>query len=263
MDLSIITGDWPYDEEEESRNVRKIVGVDGRMKIQLRIRSGLIQWEIEGRPDGRKPHGFPSILDYCVDLLARQPSLSDLPERLPGELDANLAAELADELFDYYRRSRALFNLGDYRRALDDALHNLEILELICESCLDQATVFNYDRYRPALLVDRARAQMLIHLQDGDARKALDALSRGIRDMEVFHVQYGLEDERWDSPERQILVDLRRSLREKHNVPLNDQELLHSLEVEQEIAIQRENYEMAARLRDKISLILHRIGSRK
>jgi protein-arginine kinase activator protein McsA len=43
-------------------------------------------------------------------------------------------------------------------------------------------------------------------------------------------------------------------------VPLNDEELLHSLRVEQEIAIRRENYEMAARLRDKIKALQHRGG---
>jgi protein-arginine kinase activator protein McsA len=45
-------------------------------------------------------------------------------------------------------------------------------------------------------------------------------------------------------------------------VPLNDEELLHSLKVEQEIAIRRENYEMAARLRDKINSVRQRRTAR-
>ena len=101
---------------------------------------------------------------------------------------------------------------------------------------------------------------MLRHIQAGDMRKALNALSRGIRDIQDFHVEHDMEDQIGDSAERQTLIDLRRSLREKYNVPLDDQELLHSLRVEQEIAIRTENYEMAARLRDKISLVQHRIA---
>jgi excinuclease UvrABC nuclease subunit len=104
---------------------------------------------------------------------------------------------------------------------------------------------------------------MLLHLQAGNVRGAVDALSRGVQDIERFHVDYETEDQIADSTERQILVDLRRSLRERHNVPLNDEELMHSLEVEQEIAIRRENYEMAARLRDKINALRGRTPGRE
>lgn len=185
------------------------------------------------------------------------------PDNSHGELGAELAEELAQEMFDYYRRGRALFLLGDYRRALGDALHNLRIVRLLREKCADPAAVFSHDRYRPSLLVDRARAEMLLNLQAGDVRRALDALNRGIWDIEGFHAEYELEEQLGDSAERQILVDLRRSLREKHNVPLNDEELLRSLKVEQEIAIRRENYEMAARLRDKINSLRQRISSQE
>lgn len=263
MDLSIITGDWPYDEDEDANNVRKVMGVDGRMKVQLRVRGGVLQWEVEGRPDGQKPHGFSSVLDYCWDLTCGEEGAGPRPDGAHDELGAELVEELAQEMFDYYRRGRSLFLLGDYRRALGDALHNLRILQLLREKCTDPAVVFSHDRYRPSLLVDRARAEMLLNLQAGDVRRALDALNRGIGDIESFHAGYELEEQLGESAERQILVDLRRSLREKHNVPLNDEELLHSLRVEQEIAIRRENYEMAARLRDKINSLRQRIASQE
>ncbi|NLW49696.1 MAG: hypothetical protein GXY85_02490 [Candidatus Brocadiaceae bacterium] len=252
MDLSMVIGDWPYD-SEDANNVRKVPGVDGTIKVQLRIRCGLIQWETEGRPDGRPAHSFPSMLDYCSHLVSHR--------RFPSAdsaLGRRLVEELAEEMFDYYRRGRALFLLGDYRRSLADAVHNLRILRLVRNECRDASAVSNYDRYRPNLLLERSRSEMLLHLQEGDVRLALDALSRGVRDIEAFYAEYDMHDKLGESTERQILVDLRRSLREKHNVPLNDEELLHSLRVEQEIAISRENYEMAARLRDKIRLLRHR-----
>jgi tetratricopeptide (TPR) repeat protein len=261
VDLSIIIADWPYDEDEDANNVRKVLGIDGRMKVQVRIRGGILQWDMEGRPDGQKPHGCPSVLDYCSGLLAREGHEGALPDGSTSSFNAELTEELTQELFDYYRRGRALFLLGDYRRALGDALHNLKLLKVMRENCSNAATAFSHDRYRPSLLVDCARAEMLLNLQAGEVRRALDALNKGIRDVESFYVEYELEERLGDSTERQILVDLRRSLREKHNVPLNDEELLHSLRVEQEIAIRRENYEMAARLRDKIRSLRQRIAS--
>ncbi len=263
MDLTIVIADWPYDEDEDTNNVRKVTGIDGLMKVQVRIRGGVLQWELDGRPDGRKPHGFPSVLDYCTDLLSRRTPGASRPDGADGSLNAELTEELAQELFDYYRRGRSLFLLGDYRRALGDALHNLRVLKLMRENSSDAAAVFSHDRYRPSLLVDRARAEMLLNLKDGEVRRALDALNRGIRDIEGFYAEYELEERLNDSTERQILVDLRRSLRERHNVPLNDEELLHSLKVEQEIAIRRENYEMAARLRDKINSLRQKASSKE
>ena len=44
---------WPY--EAESLNVRLAKGADGREIIQMRIDMGLLQLEVQGRPDGTKP----------------------------------------------------------------------------------------------------------------------------------------------------------------------------------------------------------------
>ncbi len=256
MDLSVILDGWTYDEEDDSRNVRKVVGVDGKMKIQVRIRSGLMQWEMEGRPDGRKPFGRATMLDYCRDFVTR-PARDRRKES--RSLTQELEGELVVEVLDFHRRCRALFHLGDYARALDDAMHCLDTLDLIRDHCFD-GSMFSYDRYRPALLVDRARAQMLLCIQNNDMRMAIDALSRGIADIECFYTDYEMDEHLPDCSERQVLVDLRRSLRERHNIPLNDAELLQSLRTEQEIAISKENYEMAARLRDKIKLLKQRIS---
>ncbi len=257
MDLSVILDGWAYDDEDESRNVRKVVGVDGKMKIQVRIRSGLMQWEMEDRPDGRKPFGRASMLDYCRDFVTRP--ARDKRREGGRSLTQELEGELVVEVLDYHRRCRALFHLGDYARALQDALHCLEALDLIRDHCFS-GSMFSYDRYRPALLVDRARAQMLLCIQNNDMRMAIDALSRGIADIEAFYTDYEMDEHLADCSERQVLVDLRRSLRERHNIPLNDAELLQSLRTEQEIAISKENYEMAARLRDKIKVLKQRIG---
>ena len=49
--------------DPEGVQVRVITGEDGSEKIQMRIDLGLIQMEINGRPDGERPEGFESLLD--------------------------------------------------------------------------------------------------------------------------------------------------------------------------------------------------------
>src|SRR5438876_6384030 len=58
---------WDY--EPGTINVRKINGLDGRPKLQMRLDLGLLQMELSGRPDGAKPHGHDSLLDYYEEQL--------------------------------------------------------------------------------------------------------------------------------------------------------------------------------------------------
>lgn len=248
MDLSIITDGWTYDEEDEAENVRKVVGIDGADKVQVRIRNGLLQWEMDGRPDGTRPHDCPSMLEHCRRLREE----GDL-----DELTVEAVEELVQELFDYYQRSQALFHLGDFSRVLADLEHCLGVLGILRDSVPQES--FQFEQYRPGLLVDKARAGMLLEVQNGDLREAFVALNEGIRQVEEFYLEHELDEDIPESTERQVLIELRRSLRERHNVPLNDRELLRSLRLEQELAIHYEDYEMAARLRDKINSLKHRI----
>ena len=59
---------WDY--EPGTINVRKINGLDGEPKLQMRLDLGLLQMEMTGRPDGRRPHGSESLLDYYEKQLA-------------------------------------------------------------------------------------------------------------------------------------------------------------------------------------------------
>ena len=62
LDISAILKDWPY--EPGQLTARRIRGLDGREKIQLRLDLGLLQMEVAGRPDGARPHDCESLLDY-------------------------------------------------------------------------------------------------------------------------------------------------------------------------------------------------------
>src|ERR1700689_565485 len=54
--------DWQFEAGEI--NVRKIIGLDGAPKLQMRLDLGLLQMELSGRPDGHRPHGCESLLEF-------------------------------------------------------------------------------------------------------------------------------------------------------------------------------------------------------
>src|SRR5437870_2039393 len=57
-DLTPILDGWRHDPENFS--VRIIPGDDGRDKIQVRLDLGVLQMEVDGRPDGESPEGQES-----------------------------------------------------------------------------------------------------------------------------------------------------------------------------------------------------------
>ena len=61
-DLTRLLSEWQF--EPEDVLVRIVPGDDGRGKIQLRVDLGILQMEMDGRPDGVRPEGFDSWLDY-------------------------------------------------------------------------------------------------------------------------------------------------------------------------------------------------------
>ena len=62
QDLNDLLEGWSH--EPGQIKVRKIMGSDGREKVQLRLDLGLIQMEMTGRPDGTRPKSCESLLSY-------------------------------------------------------------------------------------------------------------------------------------------------------------------------------------------------------
>src|SRR5690349_16827470 len=62
MDISGALKGWNF--QPGQVNVRLVRGNDGKPKLQLRLDLGLLQMELDGRPDGRRPHRAASELDF-------------------------------------------------------------------------------------------------------------------------------------------------------------------------------------------------------
>src|SRR4051812_35788006 len=55
---------WPFDPGSGEVVARQIKARDGRTVLQIRVELGLLQLEVEARPDGVRPHSFATYLDY-------------------------------------------------------------------------------------------------------------------------------------------------------------------------------------------------------
>src|SRR5262249_24959150 len=63
-DLDDVIQGWPYDPEPGEVLAREVRARDGRSVLQVRVELGVLQLEMTGRPDGTRPHGFATYLDY-------------------------------------------------------------------------------------------------------------------------------------------------------------------------------------------------------
>src|SRR3954447_21237123 len=62
MDITHALHGWAF--QPGQVNVRLIRGNDGKPKLQLRLDLGLLQMELDGRPDGKRPHRASTELEF-------------------------------------------------------------------------------------------------------------------------------------------------------------------------------------------------------
>src|SRR5438046_3062093 len=113
LDLNTILKDWSH--ENGNIKVRKIAGLDGREKLQMRVDLGVLQMEMTGRPDGQRPHGCESLLSYQQNRAALAEAAGE-----EYELSAEECSELQQEGIQYYHRYVSLFQLNDYAGVIRD-----------------------------------------------------------------------------------------------------------------------------------------------
>jgi tetratricopeptide (TPR) repeat protein len=241
-DIGPILDGWPL-EDPDRWQTRLIEGEDGRPKIQVRLDLGLLQLETEGRPDGERPHGFPSLLAYYQDLAARCEAHFTTEPKL--RLGARACAELQREALQYYYRRLSWFELGEYERAAEDAQHNLQIMDLLKAYAARAEDWWASEQYRPFVLCHYAEAKALAALEREDFDAALQHLEEGLQALREVYEERGQPEAFWESNEAEELEHLRDLVLQERPRTLREM-LLEELRQ----AVQREDYERAAQLRD-------------
>jgi hypothetical protein len=242
-DITPILEHWPYEPGEIT--VRKVAGLDGSVKVQLRLDLGLLQMEVTGRPDGRRPHGFESLLAYHQDRLARY-------RREHGSdtgfaLTAEECEELRAESTQYYHRYLGLYHLEDFEGVVADTSRNLDCLDFLRTYASDDDDRVVMEQYRPYILMMHARAKAAQALQHEDFAAALDEVHQGIRRIEAFLREVDQVQLVRRSVEIASLRRLEREILERR--PTSP---LEQLREQLKAAVAAEEFELAASLRDQL-----------
>ncbi len=231
-----ILRNWAYDPTGVSARVCQ--GSDSREVLQMRVDMGVLQLEVEGRPDGTRPHGFDTYFDY---LLSRV-----LHEGDGFQLDDDQCMEVDREFVQFYHRRVCWLKLQQYREAASDADHTLSLMDFCVEHAADENWVISHEQYRPYVLFHRIQASALAELNEGGPEAAVQEINHGLDRVRQLFESHEVE-ERFQGDELvQRLVRLRESLREEYRVGRTLQEQLAD-------AVASEQYELAARLRDELA----------
>jgi hypothetical protein len=254
-DITPVLRGWDY--EPGTINVRKVSGIDGSPKLQMRQDLGLLQMEITGRPDGRRPHGYESLLEYF------ETQLADHRRRNEGNddgfhLSRNQCQSLRDEAMMYYWRYLSLFVLEDFSGVVRDTSRNLRVLDLCGKFAVDEQDQLVLEQYRPYIIMMNTRAQASIEASEKRFADALRTIDRGLADIKEFFEKFAQEDAYSDANEVRVLKRLAREIRKK--LPVNP---LERLERRLEKAVRDERYEDAAELRDRIASLKARRAAKK
>jgi UvrB/uvrC motif len=240
QDVRPILAGWDFDPDRVQ--VRSIIGDDGLEKIQMRIDLGLMQMEIDGRPDGQRPEGCESMLDYYE---AQQQAAASAGSDY--SLGPDECAILMREGLQYYHRYLSTFHLERYDLVARDTARNLRLFAFVVKHAVRQRDRIEFDRFRPYVEMMHYRARASETLNRHDHRAALELIDRGIEAIRRFLAEYGQQDHEGECPELQFLLQWREDL--ERNKPMGP---LERLEQQLEVSVKLENYEEAARLRDQI-----------
>jgi hypothetical protein len=242
-DITPVLRGWDY--EPGTINVRKVTGLDGSPKIQMRLDLGLLQMEMNGRPDGVRPHGCESLLDYFERKLAdhRRRNGTELGFQITG----TDCQSLREEAVMYYHRYLSLFVLEDFPGVVRDTARNLRLLDLCGQYAADEQDRLVLEQYRPYITMMNARAQASLQVKEGRYREALATVNRGLAEIKEFYSRFGQDEAYGHSNEVRVLKRFGREIRRK--LPVNP---VDALKRKLDRAVKNEEYEEAARLRDKM-----------
>lgn len=242
-DLTNFLRKWDYQPGE--LRVRRFKGRDGQEKIQLRVDLGVLQMEAEGRPDGKRPMGHESWLQFYQARLGEH--IADQGGDDEFLLKSEDCQRLQQEAIQYYHRYICLFQLGDHPAVLRDTERNLEVFNMLENYAETPEIGAALAIFKPQVLLMRTRAQGALALEADDPRGAIQAIEAGVEAIRRVFRDHEQSDMAEQATEVKMLESWLQELRP--HLPLSKRERLES-DLNQAIA--REDYEKAAELRDAL-----------
>lgn len=243
QDLNVLIGDWDYDPDRVS--VRRIVGVDGELKLQMRIDLGVLQVQYRGRPDGQPVEGKDSHLEAHRDRLSRY--VRRCGASLGFTISTHQCELLREEMMQFYQRIVCLFVLDAYDEAIADLDHCRAIIELCVRFGEDKDIVNGICSMTPHLVLMQTKAITAKLLATGDVKAAFDQTLKSVCDLLNHYCANGTIEDYHASPQVDALERMRLNLATK--LSADDRTILRrSLR----LAIKEERFEEAAQIRDEL-----------
>jgi hypothetical protein len=228
---------WPYEFGEVA--ARKVRGSDDRELLQLRIDMGVLQLETTGRPDGALFDGYATYLDYLQAMVQR--------EGADFQLDETRCVQIDREFVQFYHRRIAWLALSEFERAVADSDHTLALMDLSSLYAPHAEWAAMHEQYRPFVLFHRTQAAALAAVQNLEPQTALVEIEDGMTLIEEAYQSQGTDPHELEEDEFLTrLAEMKEALAQQYEIepPLSKQLA---------DAVAREQYELAAELRDKIA----------
>jgi hypothetical protein len=228
---------WPYDEDD---TVRFLTNDDGTEIMQIRLPLGVEQYDVRGRPDGKQPYGKESFLQVMRERVNRA-----LMEDRDYVISEKEFSSMRQEGILYYLRYLVLFQIGRYERVIADTAHNLELCDLV-DRYYDGEDQSELLQYRPYIWRIHGISRAMEKLERDDrsgARKDLERCRSEIQALEdVDSPIYQMEKARSLQHIEQVLDE----------VGTEEPSPKDRLEADLRKALEDEDYERAARIRDQL-----------
>jgi UvrB/uvrC motif len=235
IDIDNVLRDWPFD--PLAPNVRSFE-IAGRRILQMRVDMGILQLEADNRPDGSRPHEFATYLDYLENQAKEEPELT---------LSDHQCMEIDREFVQFYHRRICWLQLKEFLLAVRDADHTLALMDFCRDHSPSEPWTLSHEQYRPFVLYHRTQAAALDLLQrDNGAELAIEEVNRGLETLRNVFAEFEAEEQYEEDELVQRLIEFRESLRDRFEVGKTLQEQLAD-------AVAAEQYELAARLRDRMN----------
>ena len=235
--ISDILQGWNYD--SQSIRARIVAGQDGEADVlQMRVEMGLIQMAVDGRPDGIRPEGFATYLDYLLQ--------EEISQGNEWELNDEQCMEVDREFMQFYQRRISWLSIKEYQQVVRDADHTLALMDFCKRHSPDDGWTIVHEQYRPFVLFHRTQAAAYHQLNESTPQAAIECINDGLNTIRSIFESHDLE-EHFDEDELvSQLRDIRESLRDEYSVGKTLHEQLAD-------AIASEQYERAAEIRDQLS----------
>ncbi len=238
-DIDEILKAWPFD--PAAVNVR-LLELQKRHVLQMRVDMGILQMETEGRPDGNQFFGFSTYYEY----------LMKKSKRKSFELDESHHYEIDREFFQFYHRRVCWLQLRKFREAVGDAEHTLKLMDFCKQYSSDDEWTISHEQYRPFVIYHRTQAAALAHLDEDSSdesnehvERAIEEVNSGLEVIRSLFRDYEAEEQFDDDELVQRLKEFREELRNKYEIGFTLKEQLAR-------AIKNEDYELAAELNAQI-----------